>query len=129
MNRREFLATLGIGAPAAVVAAKAGLFERVRSYFFAPKGGWQLTSKQLEFVTGRMPNALYGGARGGGKLVSLAGLEWCVDPHIPQNEIWLVRAGKYQSLHLHEGSQAGETLTRVVRPGQIFRIINLGPTS
>lgn len=42
MNRRQFLASLGIGAPAAVVAAKVGLFERVRKYFFAPKQGWHL---------------------------------------------------------------------------------------
>lgn len=40
MDRRQFLASLGIGAPAAVLAAKTGLFERVRSYFFAPRGGW-----------------------------------------------------------------------------------------
>ena len=40
MNRRQFLASLGIGAPAAVLAAKMGLLERVRSYFFAPKRGW-----------------------------------------------------------------------------------------
>ncbi len=40
MNRRQFLASVGIGAPAALLAAKLGLYERVRSYFFAPKFGW-----------------------------------------------------------------------------------------
>lgn len=41
MNRRQFLASLGIGAPAAVLEAKLGLVERVRKYFFAPKCGWK----------------------------------------------------------------------------------------
>lgn len=40
MNRRAFLASLGIGLPSAVLAEKLGLAERVRSYFFAPKQGW-----------------------------------------------------------------------------------------
>lgn len=40
MNRRSFLHIFGAGLPAVVVAEKFGLIERVRSYFFAPKGGW-----------------------------------------------------------------------------------------
>lgn len=43
MNRRRFLSLLAVGAPSAVVAEKLGLYERVRSYFFAPAGGWQKT--------------------------------------------------------------------------------------
>lgn len=41
MNRRQFLASLGIGAPAAVLATKTGLAERAIKYFFAPRGGWK----------------------------------------------------------------------------------------
>src|SRR3954464_14471787 len=53
MNRRQFLATLGIGAPAAVLAAKAGLLERARTYFFAPKQGWiyNASPKQIAALT------------------------------------------------------------------------------
>ena len=40
MNRRGFLKLLGAGLPATVVAEKIGLVEKVRSYFFAPAGGW-----------------------------------------------------------------------------------------
>lgn len=43
MNRRSFLHIFGAGLPAVVVAEKFGLIERVRSYFFAPKGGWSST--------------------------------------------------------------------------------------
>jgi hypothetical protein len=41
MNRRNFLRLFGAGLPAVVVAEKIGLIERVRSYFFAPAGGWK----------------------------------------------------------------------------------------
>lgn len=40
MNRRRFLSLLSFGAPAAVVAEKLGLAQRIRTYFFAPAGGW-----------------------------------------------------------------------------------------
>ena len=40
MDRRKFLSLFALGAPAAVVAEKLGLLERMRSYFFAPRGGW-----------------------------------------------------------------------------------------
>lgn len=43
MNRRNFLRLFGTGLPALAVAEKIGLVERVRSYFFAPKGGWRPT--------------------------------------------------------------------------------------
>lgn len=42
MNRRAFLSLFAVGAPAAVVAEKLGLVERLRSYFFAPRGGWDV---------------------------------------------------------------------------------------
>jgi hypothetical protein len=42
MNRRSFLKLFGAGLPAVAVAEKLGLIERARSYFFAPKGGWNL---------------------------------------------------------------------------------------
>lgn len=40
MDRRKFISLLTLGCPATVVAEKLGLVDRIRSYFFAPKGGW-----------------------------------------------------------------------------------------
>jgi len=33
-----------------------------------------------------------------------------VDPMIPSNEIWLVKQGRSQTIHIHEGQQAGQTV-------------------
>jgi hypothetical protein len=41
MNRRNFLSLLAVGAPASIVAGRIGAIERLRTYFFAPPGGWQ----------------------------------------------------------------------------------------
>lgn len=58
MNRRKFLASLGIGAPAAVVAAKMGAFEAARKYFFAPKGGWRYDGTWSGLSIAKFPGAL-----------------------------------------------------------------------
>jgi hypothetical protein len=65
MNRRRFLSLLAVGAPAAVVAERLGLYDRIRSYFFAPIGGWskrgdlwttsQSIALQLEKVSQQIP--------------------------------------------------------------------------
>jgi hypothetical protein len=73
MNRRRFLSLLALGAPATVVAEKVGLIEKVRTYFFAPPGGWEVVpvahlSLAQRIALGRSSGVvLYGGARGGGK--------------------------------------------------------------
>lgn len=54
MNRRQFLAFLSVGAAAATVAPHVGLLERIRSYFFAPRGGW------LSAPRGPIPNFVTG---------------------------------------------------------------------
>lgn len=69
MNRRNFLSLVALGAPAAVIAPKLGLIERARKYFFAPS----------RRKCGSLPApTLYGGARSGGKVLSLKG--WRVGP-------------------------------------------------
>jgi len=45
IDRRRFLSLLALGAPAAVVAEKLGLLSRLKTYFFAPRGGWSQWDK------------------------------------------------------------------------------------
>src|SRR5579859_7506574 len=65
MDRRRFLSMLAVGAAASVVAPKMGILERLRSYFFAPRGGWLTLPRTGADFT------LYTGARGGGKTLTL----------------------------------------------------------
>lgn len=75
-----------------------------------------------EFLT---PPAMFGGAKGSGKLISLAGLPYRVDPYLPRNEVWLVREAKVSTLHIHEGPKAGQNLSHIIKPGYILRVIDL----
>jgi hypothetical protein len=110
VNRRKFLSTL-IGGVAAAAAVRTFPF---RVYSFPT----ELTPAPRIFAAvdwGFEP----------GMYLSIAGLDYRVDEHMPKNEVWLVREAKTQTIHLHEGPRAGQTVADVIKPGQILRLIKL----
>lgn len=58
MDRRNFLKLVGLGLPSIVVAEKLGLWEKVRSCFFAPEGGWRPDVLNLQQVIALQLEAL-----------------------------------------------------------------------
>lgn len=73
------------------------------------------------------PPAMFGGATGRGKMISLAGILYRVNPYVPQNEVWLFREPHVSTLHMHEGPKAGQNLSHIIKPGFVFRIVDLRP--
>lgn len=75
MNRRAFLSFLAVGAAVSTVAPHAGFLEKIRSYFFAPRGGWLQTDLL------RPGFAIHGGTRGGCKMLTLSELDRLVQEY------------------------------------------------
>jgi hypothetical protein len=99
MDRRRFLSLLAVGAPAAIVAERVGLLEKMRTYFFAPRAGWNLYTPYLNANGVRSgigrDYVLYGGARGGGKGLLAQARQ---DLRMPRNILYY---------HLYGGARGG----------------------
>jgi hypothetical protein len=57
--------------------------------------------------------------------LKFAGIPIRVDPMIPANEVWLVKQGRSQTIHIHEGQQAGQTVEEWITKPEVYRIVNL----
>ena len=62
----------------------------------------------------------------GTEAMMFGGIPIRVDPMIPSNEIWLVKQGRSQTIHIHEGQQAGQTVEEWITKPQVCRIVNIG---
>ena len=120
MNRRNFLSTL-IGGVATAATVRTFPF-RVYSFPTKPIGNWE--GLHIDPFPGTLTTAkLFVGPHGG----RLDRIPYRIDPWLPKDEIWLIREPKAQTLLLHEGPRAGQDICEVIKPGQIFRIIDLRP--
>ncbi len=59
-------------------------------------------------------------------LLSFAGLPVVVSKFVPPNELWLLVEGKKETVHAHEGPQAGEMVETWIKRAEVYRIINVG---
>lgn len=66
MNRRNFLRVALIGGGATIIVSQGSFFESFRTYFFAPKRGWNPSSLEaaveaikLEVFAIRIPDFIY----------------------------------------------------------------------
>lgn len=60
------------------------------------------------------------------KVCELGGLPVVINEHMPADELWLMRFGAKQTLHVHEGPKAGQDVEVWLREPRIVRIFNLG---
>lgn len=57
---------------------------------------------------------------------TIGGIPVLIDPFMPEDEIWLLKEGKRQTIHVHEGPQAGQSIEVWLSLPRIYRIVNLG---
>jgi hypothetical protein len=57
--------------------------------------------------------------------LKFGGIPIRVDPMIPANEVWLVNDSKYQTILIHEGQQAGQTVEEWLTKPTVYRIVNI----
>ena len=57
---------------------------------------------------------------------AFGGLPIRIDPMIPAGEVWMVNSGRSQTIHIHEGQQAGEIVEEWLTKPTIYRIVNIG---
>lgn len=54
------------------------------------------------------------------------GIPVVIDPFMLEDQIWLVTEGRSTRIHVHEGPQAGETVTAWLSKPRVVKIVNLG---
>ena len=58
---------------------------------------------------------------------NFSGIPVVIDPYMPEDQVWLVQQGKKETIHIHEGQSAGQTVEVWITKPKIVKIINLGP--
>jgi hypothetical protein len=117
MNRRSFLKLVSAGLPAVAVAEKIGLIERVRSYFFAPKGGWkglniseEAVALQLEKYKDQLPR-LYDNDHLRAFVISLRGIPYYADVSAISGAFYGISRRAYSPVDFKKALLVGRQVT------------------